>query len=60
MPGTINLPKNHSWVVHSPQGKPTIITLLSGYSIKLPSISVSLYSYIIAALKPHQRGFLVE
>lgn len=46
-----------SWELIGPNGEPTTVILLIGYSIKLSSNYASLYPQISIALIPHQRSF---
>lgn len=48
------------WEFIVPKDEPTAIILLSGNSIKLPYKLISLYLYIISALRLHQRTVFVK
>lgn len=52
MPDTVNLPKSHGWGIHgflTPR-QPTVVDLLNGSPVKLPSNYLFSYPRICAAL----------
>lgn len=52
-------PEPMAGALRGPRGKPTALILLNGHSIKLYSEFVFLSMYVKAALRLHQRRFLV-
>lgn len=59
MADAISLARTHGWGHIGLRGKPAALPLLNGHSIKLYSEFVLLSMYVNAALRLHQRRFLV-